>query len=46
MGRSDRAYEFWYREATPKGMPTWIRGFLQEVLIELLKAAGYKAAYR
>ncbi len=42
-GRSDRAYEFWYGEATPKGMPAWIHGFLQGLLIELLNEPGYKA---
>ena len=42
-GHSERAYEYWRGEATPKGMPTWIHGFLQSLLCELLKAAGYKA---
>jgi Uma2 family endonuclease len=42
-GHSDRAYEYWHGEAIPKGMPTWIHGFLQGLLSELLKSAGYKA---
>jgi Uma2 family endonuclease len=42
-GHSDRAYEYWYGEAIPKGMPTWIHGFLQGLLIHLFIEAGYKA---
>jgi Uma2 family endonuclease len=42
-GHLDRAYEYWYGEAVPKGMPTWIHGFLQALLAELLNEAGYKA---
>jgi Uma2 family endonuclease len=41
-GQSDRAYEYWYGEAIPKGMPTWIHGFLQALLLKLLDGAGYK----
>ncbi|MGA8593806.1 MAG: Uma2 family endonuclease [Bryobacteraceae bacterium] len=41
-GHSDRAYEYWHGEAIPKGMPTWIHGFLQGLLLALLRAAGYK----
>ncbi len=42
-GHSERAYEYWRGEAMPKGMPTWIHGFLQSLLCELLTALGYKA---
>lgn len=41
-GHSDMAYEYWRGEAIPKGMPTWIHGFLQSLLCNLLNAAGYK----
>ncbi|MGH9584753.1 MAG: Uma2 family endonuclease, partial [Bryobacteraceae bacterium] len=39
---SDTAYEYWRGEAIPKGMLTWIHGFLQSLLCNLLNAAGYK----
>jgi Uma2 family endonuclease len=42
-GHSDRAYEYWRGEAIPKGMPTWIHGFLQGLLLRLLDGAGYRA---
>ena len=37
----DQAYEFWYGEAVPKGMPTWIHGILQHIIMDLLRRAGY-----
>lgn len=37
-GQSDTNYEFWYGEAIPKGMPTWIHGLLQK--IEIQRPAG------
>jgi Uma2 family endonuclease len=40
-GQSDRAYEFWYGEAIPKSRPTVIHGLLQQIVMELLKQAGY-----
>ncbi len=40
-GRCDRSYEFWYGEAIPKGMPTWIHGALQQIVSALLRQAGY-----
>lgn len=40
----DKAYEFWYGEAVPKGMPTWIHGLLQKILMLLLDEAGYASA--
>jgi len=40
-GHDDKAYEFWYGEAIPKGMPTWIHGVLQHILMRLLGEAGY-----
>jgi Uma2 family endonuclease len=43
-GQSDRAYEFWYGEAIPKGMPTWIHGLLQKIIMNLLEEAGFLAA--
>ncbi len=42
-GRSERRYEYWYGEAVQKGMPTWIHGFLQIVIGQLLIEAGYFA---
>ncbi|HSU59099.1 MAG TPA: Uma2 family endonuclease [Bryobacteraceae bacterium] len=42
-GRSDRAYEYWYGEAIIKGMPTWIHGLLQKIIMTLLDEAGYKS---
>ncbi len=44
FSRSERAYEFWYGEAVPKGMPTWVHGLLQIIIAELLKEAGFSAA--
>jgi Uma2 family endonuclease len=39
----DRSYEYWYGEAIPKAMPTWIHGLLQILLGRLLNEAGYSA---
>ena len=41
--RGERSYEYWYGEAIPKAMPTWIHGLLQIILAQLLKEAGYSA---
>ena len=40
---ADRSYEYWYGEAVPKGMPTWIHGLLQVIISQLLTEAGYLA---
>ena len=42
-GQGDRSYEYWYGEAVPKGMPTWIHGLLQGIIMGLLTESGYKA---
>jgi Uma2 family endonuclease len=42
-GHGDRSYEYWYGEAVPKAMPTWIHGLLQAILTRLLNEAGYSA---
>jgi Uma2 family endonuclease len=42
-GEDDR-YEFWYGEAIPRGMPTWVHGLLQQIIGDLLKGVGYIAA--
>ncbi len=42
-GHGDRSYEYWYGEAVPKAMPTWIHGLLQAILARLLNEAGYSA---
>jgi len=39
----DRSYEYWHGEAIPKGMPTWIHGLLQRIVMALLTEAGYIA---
>ena len=39
----DRSYEYWYGRAIPKGMPTWLHGILQRIVMELLTEAGYEA---
>ena len=36
-------YEFWFGEAVPKAMPTWLHGLLQGIILMLLKEAGYRA---
>ena len=41
--RGDRSFEYWYGEAIPKGMSTWIHGLLQTIISHLLLQAGYKA---
>lgn len=41
--RSERSYEYWYGEAVPKAMPTWIHGLLQVIISKLLLDQGYKA---
>lgn len=40
----DRSYEYWHGEAISRGMPTWIHGLLQRIVMELLTEAGYVAA--
>jgi Uma2 family endonuclease len=42
--RGDRSFEYWKGEAIPKGMPTWIHGLLQAIVVQLLGEAGYVAA--
>jgi Uma2 family endonuclease len=44
--RSERSYEYWYGEAVPKGMPTWMHGLLQGIIMQLLSEAGYLAGQR
>ena len=39
----DHSYEYWHGEAVPKGMPTWVHGLLQRIVMELLTEAGYIA---
>ena len=38
------SYEYWYGQAIRKGMPTWVHGLLQRIVMELLTQAGYIAA--
>jgi Uma2 family endonuclease len=37
-------YEYWFGEAVPKAMPTWLHATLQILLTELLKQLGYYSA--
>jgi Uma2 family endonuclease len=39
----DRSYEYWYGQAMPKGMPTWIHGSLVLIVGGLLLESGYIA---
>src|SRR5689334_7310253 len=41
--RSERSYENWYGAAFPKGIPTWIHGLLEGIIMQLLGEAGYLA---
>ncbi len=41
---ADRSYEFWYGEAVQKGMPTWVHGLLQKIIMQLLEQQGFIAA--
>ncbi len=43
-GNADGAYEFWYGEVVPKGMPTWVHGLLQHIIMDLLNEAGFISA--
>lgn len=43
-GQEKPYYEFWRGEPVQKAMPTWIHGFLQGILLNLLTQAGYKSA--
>lgn len=40
----DKAYEFWYGKAVPKGVPTVIHGLLQIIIAHLLREAGFICA--
>ena len=40
----EATYEFWYGEAVRKGMPTWVHGLLQQIIMGLLHEAGFVAA--
>lgn len=44
FAHQERVYEFWYGDAIPKCMPTWLHGLLQGIILQLLKEAGYHAA--
>ncbi len=41
---ADRAFEFWYGEAIPKGAATLVHGFLQKTIMKLLDEAGFNSA--
>ncbi len=37
----EHGYEYWFGEAVQKGMPTWLHGLLQAILLELFHKLGY-----
>ncbi len=41
--QSDQSYEYWFGEAMPKTMPTWVHGVLQIIIGALLNEVGYLA---
>jgi Uma2 family endonuclease len=41
--KGDSLYEYWRGRAMRKGMPTWLHGLLQGIVITLLNEAGYVA---
>ena len=43
-GQQDQAYEFWYGEAIPKAMPTWVHALLQKIIERLLDEKGFISA--
>ncbi len=43
-GQSDRSFEYWFGEAIPKGMATWVHGLLQKIVTALLDEQGFIAA--
>jgi Uma2 family endonuclease len=43
-GDSKPYHEFWFGEAVPKPMPTWLHGLLQKIIMVLLDAEGYTSA--
>jgi Uma2 family endonuclease len=43
FGDAKPYHEYWFGEAVPKAMPTWLHGLLQHILMDLLKEAGYRA---
>ena len=43
-GPDNKTHEYWYGEAIPKGMPTWIHGLLQQIVMQLLRQQGFFAA--
>lgn len=40
----EKTHEYWYGEAIPKGMPTWIHGLLQRIVLQLLVEVGWRGA--
>ena len=40
-GQNVQAYEFWYGEAIPKAMPTWVHALLQKIIARLLDEQGF-----
>ncbi len=41
-GQSEQLLEYWFGEAIPKSMPTWLHGLLQIIIAGLLQQAGYR----
>jgi len=42
-GDSKPYHEYWFGEAVPKAMPTWLHSLLQKILMNLLDEAGYES---
>ena len=36
----DKTHEYWYGEAVPKGMPSWVHGMLQQIIAQELRDRG------
>ena len=36
--------EYWFGEALPKAMPTWLHGLLQGILVQMLREIGFVSA--
>jgi Uma2 family endonuclease len=37
-------HEYWFGEAVPKAIPTWLHGLLQKIIMKLLDESGYLSA--
>ena len=42
-GVGSKTHEYWYGEAIPKAMPTWLHGKVQRIIAALLAEAGFES---